>query len=169
MAGRKGDEVNQGAILRAFCLGDFLFSEQEKMKQLHLVAKWMIIAIGALGRNTKNYKAFSCILNQLAILAASLILVMTVACHSHADTDRCQYPIAEKRLEQDYLADEGLGMLLGYGKLSYGLEQISKTYYHVQIGKYVQRSPDLRHIINPGYNRDRGPVTVYSMRVRMSY
>jgi hypothetical protein len=26
VAGRKEDEVNQGAILRAFCLGDFLFS-----------------------------------------------------------------------------------------------------------------------------------------------
>ncbi|MGO9611821.1 MAG: carbohydrate porin [Dissulfurispiraceae bacterium] len=68
-----------------------------------------------------------------------------------------------------YLASGGLGMLLGDGNLSYGLEQIFETYYRVQIGKYVQVSPDFQYILNPGYNRDRGPATVYSMRVRMSY
>ena len=70
---------------------------------------------------------------------------------------------------KQYLADGGLGMLLGDGQLSYGLEQIFETYYRVQIGKYVQVSPDFQYIVNPGYNRDRGSVTVYSMRVRMSY
>ncbi len=70
---------------------------------------------------------------------------------------------------KDYLADGGLGMVLGDGKLSYGLEQILETYYRVQLGKYVQVSPDFQYIINPGYNRDRGPAAVYSMRLRMSY
>ena len=70
---------------------------------------------------------------------------------------------------KNYLADGGLGMLLGDGKLSYGLEQILETYYRVQIGKYVQVSPDFQYIINPGYNRDRGPAAVYSMRLRLSY
>jgi len=70
---------------------------------------------------------------------------------------------------KDYLADGGIGMLLGDGKLNYGLEQILETYYRVQIGKYVQVSPDFQYIINPGYNRDRGPAAVYSMRLRLSY
>ena len=60
-------------------------------------------------------------------------------------------------------------MLIGDGKLSYGLEQILETYYRVQIGKYVQVSPDFQYIINPGYNRDRGPAAVYSMRLHLSY
>jgi hypothetical protein len=70
---------------------------------------------------------------------------------------------------RNYLADGGLGMLLGDGRLNYGLEQILESYYRIQIGKYVQVSPDFQYIINPGYNRDRGPAAVYSMRLRMSY
>ncbi len=70
---------------------------------------------------------------------------------------------------RNYLADGGLGMLIGDGKLSYGLEQILEAYYRLQIGKYVQVSPDFQYIINPGYNRDRGPAAVYSMRLRLSY
>ena len=70
---------------------------------------------------------------------------------------------------KSYLADGGLGMLIGDGKLNYGLEQILETYYRIQIGKYVQVSPDFQYIVNPGYNRDRGPAAVYSMRLRMSY
>ena len=70
---------------------------------------------------------------------------------------------------ENYLAEGGLGMLLGDGHLNYGLEQIFETYYRVQIGKYVQVSPDFQYIVNPGYNRDRGPAAVYSMRLRMSY
>ena len=60
-------------------------------------------------------------------------------------------------------------MLLGDGQLSYGMEQIFEAYYRVQIGKYAQVSPDFQYIMNPGYNRDRGPVKVYSMRLRLSY
>jgi len=70
---------------------------------------------------------------------------------------------------KDYLAAGGLGMLLGDGRLNYGLEQILETYYRIQIGKYVQISPDFQYIINPGYNRDRGPAVVYSMRLRLGY
>jgi len=70
---------------------------------------------------------------------------------------------------KDYLAAGGLGFIIGDGKLNYGLEQIFEIYYRVQIGKYVQVSPDFQHVINPGYNRDRGPANVYSMRLRMSY
>ena len=70
---------------------------------------------------------------------------------------------------KNYLADGGLGFVLGDGKLNYGLEQIFEAYYRIQIGKYVQVSPDFQHIMNPGYNRDRGPAAVYSMRLRLSY
>jgi carbohydrate-selective porin OprB len=70
---------------------------------------------------------------------------------------------------KNYLAAGGFGFLLGDGRLNYGLEQILETYYRIQIGKYVQISPDFQFIQNPAYNRDRGPVEVYSMRLRLSY
>ena len=69
---------------------------------------------------------------------------------------------------KNYLATGGLGMLIGDGGLSYGLEQVFEAYYRVQIGKYAQVSPDFQYIANPGYNLDRGPVKVYSMHLRVS-
>ncbi|MFI5295849.1 MAG: carbohydrate porin [Thermodesulfovibrionales bacterium] len=72
-------------------------------------------------------------------------------------------------LHKNYLAAGGLGMLIGDGRLSYGLEQVFEAYYRVQIGKYAQVSPDFQYIQNPGYNQDRGPAKVYGMRLRLSY
>jgi len=68
-----------------------------------------------------------------------------------------------------YLAAGGTGFLLGDGRLRYGAERILETYYRAQVGPYVQVSPDLQWIRNPGYNRDRGPATVVSLRLRLSY
>jgi high affinity Mn2+ porin len=70
---------------------------------------------------------------------------------------------------RQYLTAGGIGMLIGDGKLNYGWEQIFETYYRVQLGRYVQISPDFQYIQNPGFNRDRGPVKVYSLRLRLSY
>jgi high affinity Mn2+ porin len=70
---------------------------------------------------------------------------------------------------RDYLAAGGSGFLLGDGRLNYGLEQVFETYYRVQFGQYAQLSPDFQYIQSPGYNRDRGPVEVYSLRLRLSY
>ena len=70
---------------------------------------------------------------------------------------------------QHYLEEGGIGMLVGDGTLNYGLEQIFEAYYRIQLGRYAQLSPDYQHIVNPGYNRDRGPVDVYSLRLRLSY
>ena len=72
-------------------------------------------------------------------------------------------------VHQQYLAAGGLGFLLGDGKLDYGPEQLIETYYRAQAGPYVQLSPDIQYIRNPGYNRDRGPATVFSLRVNFRY
>ena len=70
---------------------------------------------------------------------------------------------------KDYLEAGGIGMLLGDGKLNYGLEQVLELYYRIPVGRYVQISPDFQFIQNPGYNRDRGPAEVYGMRLHLSY
>lgn len=70
---------------------------------------------------------------------------------------------------RDYLAAGGRGFLLGDGGLNYGHEQIAEVYYLVQVCTYAQLSPDYQYVVNPGYNRDRGPARVMSLRLRVSY
>ncbi len=70
---------------------------------------------------------------------------------------------------QTYLAKGGNGFLIGDGALNYGRENIVETYYtaHLWRGMYV--APGLQHIVNPGYNRDRGPVLVPSFRLHLEF
>ncbi len=68
---------------------------------------------------------------------------------------------------RDYLAAGGLGFLLGDGKLNYGSEQIVETYYSYQLAKPLALSLDYQFINHPGYNRDRGPVSVLSLRLHL--
>jgi hypothetical protein len=68
-----------------------------------------------------------------------------------------------------YLATGGLGFLLGDGALNYGEEQVVEAYYRVQCARYVQLSPDFQYIRNPGYNRDRGPVSVVGLRLNVRF
>jgi high affinity Mn2+ porin len=76
---------------------------------------------------------------------------------------------AIKKYHQIYLADGGLGFLLGDGRLNYGRENIVEGYYthHVHTGLFV--SVGLTHIDNPGYNRDRGPVWVPGVRAHVDF
>ena len=64
-----------------------------------------------------------------------------------------------------YLAAGGYGFLLGDGALRYGPETIGEAYYRAQFGPHFAISPDAMFIANPGYNRDRGPATVLTLRV----
>ncbi|MEO9250976.1 MAG: carbohydrate porin [Gemmatimonadaceae bacterium] len=73
------------------------------------------------------------------------------------------------QIHRDYLNAGGLGFLLGDGKLNYGPEQLVEMYYRAQIGTYFQVGPDVQYIRNPGYNHDRGPATVLSLRVNLRY
>jgi len=68
-----------------------------------------------------------------------------------------------------YLAAGGSGFLLGDGRLNYGGEGIFEAYYRAQIGAFLEMSPDVQWIHNPGYNRDRGPATVVSIRINLRY
>lgn len=73
------------------------------------------------------------------------------------------------RVHRDYLNAGGLGFLLGDGRLNYAPERIVETYYRAQTSRHFQIGPDVQYIRNPGYNRDRGPATVLSLRVNMLY
>ena len=66
-----------------------------------------------------------------------------------------------------YLALGGLGFILGDGGLDYGLEKIFETYYTAHLWRGISVAFDYQHVTNPGYNQDRGPVSVYSFRVHI--
>ena len=70
---------------------------------------------------------------------------------------------------RDYLAAGGSGFFLGDGQLNYGAENILETYYAYVPLKGLSISLDWQHIRNPGYNRDRGPVNIGSLRVHYEF
>jgi carbohydrate-selective porin OprB len=76
---------------------------------------------------------------------------------------------AIKRDHQNYLRLGGLGFLLGDGNLNYGRENILESYYNVHAWRGLFYSVDLQHINNPGYNRDRGPAWVGSVRTHVDF
>jgi hypothetical protein len=76
---------------------------------------------------------------------------------------------AIKTDHQEYLRLGGLGFLLGDGGLNYGLENIFEAYYNVHVWRGIFSAFDLQHINNPGYNRDRGPVLVPSLRFHLEF
>jgi carbohydrate-selective porin OprB len=76
---------------------------------------------------------------------------------------------AIKKDHQNYLADGGLGFLLGDGHLNYGRENILETYYTAHVWRGIYLAPGFQHIADPGYNRDRGPVIVPSFRAHVEF
>ncbi|MES1978184.1 MAG: carbohydrate porin [Pseudomonadota bacterium] len=78
---------------------------------------------------------------------------------------------------RNYLAAGGQGAFLGDGRLNYGSERILETYYRWTLPEWAMRagrlqtalSLGLQHIANPGYNRDRGPVQVFSVRLHTEF
>ena len=76
---------------------------------------------------------------------------------------------AIKRDHQNYLAAGGLGFLLGDGRLRYGRETTEEAYYNAHAWRGMFFALGLSHITNPGYNRDRGPVWVPSVRAHVEF
>jgi high affinity Mn2+ porin len=73
------------------------------------------------------------------------------------------------RDHQRYLALGGLGFLLGDGHLNYGRENIVEAFYTLHAWRGIYPAFGLQHINNPGYNRDRGPVLVPSLRLHLEF
>ncbi len=68
-----------------------------------------------------------------------------------------------------YLAAGGLGFMLGDGRLTYGQERLFETYYAIALGRFFTATLDVQRIWNPGYNRDRGPVDIYALRLHAQF
>jgi high affinity Mn2+ porin len=72
-------------------------------------------------------------------------------------------------LHRAYLAGGGLGFIIGDGALNYGPEVLFDTYYKLSLADNVSFSGIYQPIINPGYNRDRGPVHVLTGRLHVAF
>ncbi|HJZ84016.1 MAG TPA: carbohydrate porin [Polyangia bacterium] len=72
-------------------------------------------------------------------------------------------------LHREYLRLGGAGFLLGDGSLRYGRETIVEHYYNLQIWRGAFAAYDIQGIANPGYNQDRGPVWVFSLRGHLEF
>lgn len=74
------------------------------------------------------------------------------------------------KAHSDYLAAGGYGFIIGDGRLNYGHELIAELYYKVNaFEKKFWLSPDYQFIMNPAYNKDRGPVNVFSLRAHVEF
>ncbi len=76
---------------------------------------------------------------------------------------------AIKRDHQAYLKLGGLGFLLGDGKLNYAREDILESYYNVHTWRGIYYALDLQYLTHPGYNQDRGPALVESVRMHVDF
>ena len=71
---------------------------------------------------------------------------------------------------KDYLAAGGLGILIGDGQLPLsGPEQVVETYYSHSLTSYSRVAAAYQFLNNPAYNRQRGPVSVLSIRLHLQY
>ena len=69
------------------------------------------------------------------------------------------------RDHRDFIAAGGLGILIGDGQLNYRRERILESYYAYALNKQFTLTGDYQLIVNPAYNADRGPVSIFSGRL----
>ena len=71
---------------------------------------------------------------------------------------------------EQYLNAGGLGILVGDGRLPHpGAEQIIETYYSFAARSWANLSLDYQWVKNPAYNTDRGPVSIFAVRLHAQF
>ncbi len=69
-----------------------------------------------------------------------------------------------------FLAAGGIGILIGDGRLPHaGPELIGESYYQVGVIGSLHVAADAQLIVNPAYNRDRGPVPVLALKAHAQF
>ena len=68
-----------------------------------------------------------------------------------------------------YLEAGGIGFITGDGGLRGGPEYAVEAYYDAAVAPGTNLAFDVQRVVNPAYNRDRGPVTLFALRARMAF
>jgi len=71
--------------------------------------------------------------------------------------------------QRTYYNDGGLGETIGDGQLNYAPENITEAYYSAQLVDHVHLTGDFQLAYNPGFNADRGPVPIFSLRLHTEF
>jgi high affinity Mn2+ porin len=71
-------------------------------------------------------------------------------------------------VHRQYLAAGGLDFLIGDGRLNYAPEYVWESFYSARLFRGFFATFDIQQDTNPAYNRDRGPVTIYSIRLHLA-
>ena len=67
---------------------------------------------------------------------------------------------------QRFFAAGGLGILIGDGRLDhYDRENVIEAYYAAKLWDGIYTTLDYQFIANPAYNADRGPVSIFGLRL----
>ena len=73
------------------------------------------------------------------------------------------------KIHEQFLNDGGLGILVGDGQLPHpGPEQIIEAYYLFPVYDW-KATIDFQFVVNPAYNRDRGPVSIIGFRAETDF
>jgi high affinity Mn2+ porin len=70
---------------------------------------------------------------------------------------------------RDYLAASGLGFMLGDGRLNAAAENVIDVFYRFAPVRFFAVSAEVERFTNPAFNRDRGPVTVWGLRLHANF
>ncbi|GAC1706809.1 MAG: hypothetical protein NVS9B7_17320 [Flavisolibacter sp.] len=70
---------------------------------------------------------------------------------------------------RNYLELGGYGFIIGDGQLNYGHEGIAELYYSAKIFETLWVTPGYQFVLNPAYNRDRGPIHIFSIRAHVEF
>ncbi len=73
------------------------------------------------------------------------------------------------RVHALYLVRGGFDFLIGDGALRYGPESVFESYYSAKVVSGIFFTADFQHVTNPAYNRDRGPVSIGSLRLHVEW
>ena len=68
-----------------------------------------------------------------------------------------------------YLSAGGLGIVIGDGRLNYDDEKIVEAYYSMALTERFKVTANYQRVINPAYNQDRGPVSIFALRFHVEY
>jgi high affinity Mn2+ porin len=72
---------------------------------------------------------------------------------------------ALSRDHRDFIAAGGMGVLIGDGRLNYREERLMEAYYAYALTRKLTATADYQFVVNPAYNADRGPVSIFSARL----
>jgi high affinity Mn2+ porin len=162
LARATGDPVDIAAVRRYRSrLGASLNVEQQIAAQVAVFAR--------LGKATGNVEAYE--FTDIDRTVSTGVSVKGAAWSRPHDTLAIAAVInGISAARERYLDAGGLGILVGDGRLPHpGPEKILETYYTLTPWQWLQLTADYQRVTNPGYNTDRGPVSIIAVRVHLQF